>query len=156
MTRNPAAAPLADADTTLAATTARLLHAGARSFGSLGLTCAGVAVAALWLHPVPVGTPRALLLAVLLLLPLERVLTLRLHFDSGLFTDLSRPRTGDPLPALDLALGTLRLRAASAAARPLADRAQGACKLLFWQGCCVLLQCGAVAGAVIGRLQGQP
>ena len=154
MTRDPIEVPVSEADTALAATTARLLGAGARSLGAGGLACAALAGAALLLHPSLGAASRALLVGVRMLAPLERVLTLRLLFDAGLFADLARPASADPLPALDLALQTLRLRAPSAAPRPLAERANGACRLLFWQGSCVLLQFGTLAGAVFSLLPG--
>lgn len=141
------------ADTLLASTTARLLHASATALGALGLLSLALAGAALLLHPAPAAAARALLLAVLAVAPIERLLALRLHFDAGLFADLSvdlgRPGAVNPLSALDQALQTLRLRPPSPALRPLAERANGACRLLFWHACCVVLQFGAVATAVV-------
>lgn len=137
-------------DTALAATTARLLGAAAASLGALGLLCLGLAGASLLLQPPAIGAARGLLWAVLALAPLERLLVLRLRLDAGLFADLAHPAAGDPLRALDHALHALRLRAPAAATRALADRASGACRLLFWHGSCVALQFIGLVLALVG------
>ncbi len=142
--------PLAAIDTTLAATTARLLGAAACSLGALGLLCLALAAAALLWHAPANGTARGLLWVVLAAAPLERVLVLRLRLDAGLFADLAQPASADPLLALDGALQALRLRAPAAAPRALADRATGACRLLFWHGSCVALQFGSLVLALLG------
>lgn len=129
-------------DRALAGSTARLLSACARSAGALGLACAALAAAALLLRAP--GGSAGWLLAVLAAAPLERLLALRLHFDAGLFDDLGRGPQAMTLPALDQALHTLRLRPATLALRPLADRARGAQRLVFWHLACVALQFGAL------------
>jgi hypothetical protein len=150
----PGTRPLDDHDRTLAATTARWLQAGARSAGALGLGCAGLAAAALLLQPLPLPA-RAAAVVALALLPAERVLALRLHFDAGLFTDLARgglpPRQA--LGSLDLSLQALRLRgpAATATLRQLPDRVRGAQRLLAWHAAGVGLQALAVLALLLTR-----
>ena len=139
-----------DVDHALAGATARLLSACARIAGALSLACAAVAAAALLLR-LP-GAPADLLLAVLAAAPLERVLALRLQFDAGLFADLARTRGPQPvaLAALDQALQTLRLRPAAPEIRPLAERARGAQRLIFWHASCTALQfAGLLAAAAL-------
>ena len=150
----PGIRPLDDHDRTLAATTARWLQAGARCAGTLGLGCAGLAAAALLLLPLPLPA-RAAALAALALLPAERVLALRLHFDAGLFADLARARPApqQALGSLDLALQALRLRGPSAlpTLRPLPDRVRGAQRLLAWCAAVVGLQAVAVLALLLTR-----
>ena len=150
----PGTRSLDDHDRTLAATTARWLRAGARCAGTLGLGCAGLAAAALLLLPLPLPA-RAAALAVLALLPAERVLALRLHFDAGLFADLARsgPAPQQALGSLDLALQALRLRTPSTSPtlRPLPDRVRGAQRLLAWHAAGVGLQALAVLALLLTR-----
>ena len=157
----------------LARTTARLLHACAGAAGSTGLLCAAGALAALLLRA-PGAAPAAVMLAlVLALLPLERLLWLRVRFDAGLFTDLAgalshRPGRVDPAldagTALDAALGALRLRrpaTASGAAgagtpairqpRSLIDRALGARRLAQWHALVALAQFALLVSALALR-----
>lgn len=142
---------MTDSERALATSTARLLQAGAVAGGALGLGCAAAAVLALLSHLPPAAA--ALAAFVLALAPLERVLTLRLRFDAGLFQDLAR--TGGPLPdalaALDQALAALRLRTPAAVPRPLPDRTQGARRLLRWHLLCVATQFGALAALLLLR-----
>jgi len=143
---------LHDDDRTLAATTARLLQAGARTAGALGLACAGLAAVALLLAPL--STPaRAAAWAGLALLPLERVLALRLGFDAGLFAELARGGrpTAQGLGALDRALQALRLRAPALTQRPLTDRVRGAQRLLGWYALGVALQAVAALALLLAR-----
>lgn len=144
---------LAGAPCALSATTARLLQAGARSLGALGLGCAALAAAALLLTPAS-GAVQAAALAVLALLPLERLLALRLLFDAGLFTDLAHPALPAPssLQALDQALHTLGLRAPAATVRPLDERVRGARRLLAWHAGSVALQAAATLAVLLMRV----
>jgi hypothetical protein len=152
MTDTAACSRRPDDDRTLAAAIARLLQAGARTTGALGLACAGVAAAALLLAPLPVPA-RAAAWVGLALLPLERVLALRLDFDAGLFAELARGGrpTAQSLGALDQALQTLRLRGPAATLRPLADRVRGAQRLLAWHTLGVALQAAAALTLLLAR-----
>lgn len=143
---------IVDAPCALSATTARLLQAGARSLGALGLGCAALAAAALLLTPAA-GAMQAAALCVLALLPLERLLALRLLFDAGLFTDLARQGLPGPSPlqALDQALHTLGLRAPATAVRPLDARVRGARRLLAWHAGCVVLQAAGALAVLLTR-----
>lgn len=138
------------ADRSLCATTAHLLSATARCAGALGLLCALLAAAMLFQR-----TPNPLAAAMALaLLPMERVLALRLHFDAGLFADLARGVTNPvlALDALDHALSALRLRAPAAVSRSLAERVDGARRLVFWHGAVAAAQLAAVLVALaLGR-----
>jgi hypothetical protein len=113
----------------------------------LGLLCALLAALMLFQrtpNPLARGAGAALL-------PLERVLTLRLHFDAGLFADLARAM---PTRCWRWTHSTTRCRHCGCARRrpsqrPLAERVDGACRLLFWQGSCVLLQFGTLAARAV-------
>jgi hypothetical protein len=122
----------------LAHTTARLLDACAGAAGSIGLLCAAAAVVALLVRvPGLLAAPGPVMLAcVLALLPLERLMWLRVRFDAGLFTDLAAEmsraagRTDSALlacAALDAALHALRLRRpeGAMAGRPASASAAG-------------------------------
>lgn len=122
-------------DRLLCAATGRLLHAVAVGAGALGLGCALVAATALLLRA---GSPTIAALP-LLLLPVERVLALRLRFDAGLFDVLAND-SGATLAGLDAALHALRLRAPAAAPRALSDRIAGARRLAVWHSVVVLAQ----------------
>jgi hypothetical protein len=129
----PTAAPR-HPEPTLARTTARLLEAFAAAACGAGLLSAAGAMLGL-LMPAP-GTAAVPCALVLALLPLERLLCLRVRFDAGLFTDLARALDrGDDAPSacssLDAALHALKLRGPAAAPRPLIDRVQGARRLAF-------------------------
>lgn len=144
--------PSADslADRSLCGTTAHLLAATARCAGALGLLCALLAAVMLFQR-----TPNPLAAALALaLLPLERVLAMRLHFDAGLFADLARGHSNPvlALDALDHALAALRLRAPAAVSRSLADRVDGARRLVFWHGATAAAQLASVLVALaLGR-----
>lgn len=131
---------------TLCATTAHLLSATARCAGGLGVACALMAVALLALNRS--AGPAALL--ALALVPVERVLALRLHFDAGLFRELAREaQDGRPqLASLDQALQRLRLRKPSALPRPLEDRIEGSRRLVAWHVAVAAVQGVAVLAAV--------
>lgn len=140
---------------TLARTTARLLEAFAAAAGSIGLLCAAGAMLGL-LMPAP-GIAALLCALVLALLPLERLLCLRVRFDAGLFTDLAHARdgSGDALSdcgALDAALQALKLRGPAAAPRLLIDRAQGARRLAFRHALVALAQFALLMSALALRL----
>lgn len=126
-------------DHALSRATAALLSAAARAFGVLGL---GAAALALALAAAGLARPEAAAVAATLV-PLERMLALRLHFDSGLFNHLRS------LADLDHALQTLRLRPATAAPRPLADRVRGARRLMAWHGLTAAAQFAALILGVI-------
>lgn len=137
------AATLPQYPAVLARTTARLLGACAGAAGAVGLLCAAGAMAALLMR-VP-GPVAALCAAVLVLLPIERLLWLRVRFDAGLFTDLARAldRTDEAPSAgatLDAALHALQLRGPAGAPRPLIDRAHGARRLMQWHALVALAQ----------------
>lgn len=137
----------------LAAGCARLLHAAAATSGATGLVCAALAAAVLALPAPPSSPASGLLLAVLALLPIERVLAFRLRFDAGLFADLAAD-PGPPAAALerlDQLLQTLRLRRASATPRPLAERVHAAQRLAAWHAACATLQFGALLAALAAR-----
>ena len=170
----PAAAPTVGAthhEPTLARTTAQLLHACAAAAGGAGLLCAAGAMLGL-LMPAP-GTAALLCALVLALLPLERLLGLRVRFDAGLFTDLAHAldRNDDALAAgaarcaampagaaipacaaLDAALHALNLRDPAAAPRPLIDRAQGARRLALQHALAALAQFALLMSALALRL----
>lgn len=139
----------------LARTTARLLQAFAAAAGSTGLLCAAGAVLGLLMpSSATAALPCALVLA---LLPLERLLCLRVRFDAGLFTDLARAlrRIDDALPAgaaIDAALHALKLRGPAAAPRPLIDRAQGARRLAIRHALVALAQFALLMSALALRL----
>lgn len=140
--------PSADslADRSLCSTTAHLLTATARCAGAVGLLCALLAAVMLFQR-----TPNPLAAALALaLLPLERVLAMRLHFDAGLFADLARGQVNPvlALDALDHALAALRLRAPAAVSRSLADRVDGARRLVFWHGATAAAQLASVLVAL--------
>lgn len=78
----------------LARTTAQLLGACAGAAGSMGLLCAAGALMAL-LARVPETVALLPCALVLLLLPLERLLWLRVRFDAGLFADLAANLAAD-------------------------------------------------------------
>lgn len=128
-----------DGDQALSQATAALLSATARAFGVLGL---GAAALALALAAAGLARPEAAAVAAALV-PLERVLALRLHFDAGLFEHLRS------LAALDHALQALRLRPAGATTRPLADRVRGATRLMAWHGLAAAAQFAALILGVI-------
>jgi hypothetical protein len=146
--------PADDHARTLADATACWLSAGARSAGTLGLGCAALAATALLLLPLPLPA-RAAALAPPALLPAERVLALRLHFDAGLFAGLAGNRLSPPqaLGSLDLALQALRLRGPSTAStlRPLSERVRGAHRLLAWHAACVGLQAVCALALLLTR-----
>lgn len=149
------AAPV-DTSPALARTTARLLAAGAACLGTLALLCAALAAWRLWQG----GVPAAPALAVWALLPLERVLATRLHFDARLFADLADARQPQAaLVSLDQALHQLGLRAAPLHTRPLAERALGARRLLQWHATVVALQLllltWALAAPALAPLRGE-
>lgn len=131
---------------TLCATTGHLLSATARCAGGLGAACALLAALLLALQ----GTTGLVALLALALVPVERVLALRLHFDAGLFRDLARdPHGGRPvLASLDQALQRLRLRKPSALPRPLGDRIEGSRRLVAWHVAVAAAQCLAVLAAL--------
>ncbi len=140
--------PSADslADRSLCSTTAHLLVATARCAGAVGLLCALLAAVMLFQR-----TPNPLAAALALaLLPLERVLAMRLHFDAGLFAELARGAVNPvlALDALDHALAALRLRAPAAVSRSLADRVDGARRLVFWHGATAAAQLASVLVAL--------
>lgn len=133
-----------DFDRMLCASTAHLLHATATSLGRVGLGCALLAAAALLFKSSwPVAA-----LAVLLLLPVERVLALRLHLDAGLFDALAREPYAC-LTTLDASLQSLALRDTSALPRPLPDRVAGARRLALSHALVVALQ-GLAVGTFVG------
>jgi hypothetical protein len=130
---------MSESDRVLCATTARWLAASSGVVGALGI--ASTLIAALLLVarvPMPALGAAALLLALA-----ERALALRTRFDAGLFADLARPPGA--LHLLDEALCGLHLRQASAVPRPLADRVQGARRLVQQHALIALVQFGAVA-----------
>ncbi len=140
------------AERELCTTTASLLAATAASAGALGLGCSALAALLLLQHaPAP-----ALAAAALMLLPLERVLAMRLRFDAGLFSDLAHAGTAPllSLDALDRALATLRLRAPAAEPRSLLDRVHGARRLVFWHAATAAAQLAAVLVALALGLRG--
>ena len=150
----PAAAPCHH-EPTLARTTAQLLHACAAAAGGAGLLCAAGAMLGL-LMPAP-GTAMALCALVLALLPLERLMCLRVRFDAGLFTDLARALDrGDDAPSacssLDAALHALKLRGPATAPRPLIERVQGARRLAFQHALVALAQFALLMSALALRL----
>jgi hypothetical protein len=138
------------ADRSLCAATSHLLDATARSAGALGCLC-GLLAAVLLLQRTAVPIAAALVLA---LVPMERVLALRLHFDAGLFKDLARGAASPllALDALDGALQALRLRAPAAVSRSLLDRVDGARRLVFWHGAVAAAQ---LAGVLVALALGQ-
>lgn len=81
-----------------------------------------------------------------MLLPVERVLALRLHFDAGLFTDLAEGRTR--LASLDAALAALGLRRPAGVPRALPLRVAGARRLAMQHLAVALLQAAALATAL--------
>ncbi len=121
---------------------AHWLSACVRTVSAVGLGAAALALLALALRP---ALPWAAL-AVLVLLPAERVLALRLRFDAGLFADLAEGRLD--LPALDAALAALRLRRAAALPRALPERVAGARRLVLQHALLVLLQAAALLAAL--------
>lgn len=125
----------------LCAVTARWLAASGRTAATLGLGAAAAALVLLCLR----ASPSLWALAVLLALPLERWLALRVRFDAGLFTDLAAGRI--TLTALDDALATLRLRRAGPVTRPLDERVAGARRLALQQVMLALLQFAALVPA---------
>lgn len=134
----------------LCAATARLLQAAAATAGAVGLGCAGLAALAWLLAPLPAAA-RPAALAALALLPLERILSLRLRLDAGLFTELARGTapTRVALASLDRALQALRLRKPAAVQRPLHDRVKGAQRLLAWHLGTVVLQAAALLALLL-------
>ena len=151
------------------ATTARLLSATASAAGALGGGSALLAAALLmWGAPAVAASTAATLLLLLVAgtAAVERVLALRLRLDAGLFADLAYgtvyrsaagSASGNPcdsgygiagprsLRRLDRALHKLGLRAQPSTCRPLADRVQGARRLVMWH-----LAVAAAQGAGIG------
>lgn len=134
-------------DRALSQATAALLSAMAGAAGALGL---GAAALTIGLAAAGLARPEAAAVAAVLV-PLERTLALRLHFDARLFAGLSGGLPGGlpSLAALDHALQALRLRAASAAPRPLADRVRGAMRLMAWHGFTAAAQFAALILGVI-------
>ena len=130
-------------DAMLARTTARRLSACAACAGSVALLCVAGAFALVLMRG---SWPAAL---VLVLLPLERVLWLRLRFDAGLFQDLAETDRAVTMSALDTALHTLGLRAADATPRPLADRVRGARRLVRHHAVTVLAQLALLGTALL-------
>ena len=131
------------------ATTARLLSATASAAGALGGGSALLAAALLmWGAPAVAASTAATLLLLLVAgtAAFERVLALRLRLDAGLFADLAYGGAGPKsLQRLDQALHRLGLRARPSTCRPLADRVQGARRLVMWH-----LAVAAAQGAGIG------
>jgi hypothetical protein len=139
----------------LARSTARLLDACATAAGSTGLLCSAAAAVALVMRaPLSVAAPLApVLVLVLTLLPLERLLWLRLRFDAGLFADLALELDRADAAAsagatLDAALHALRLRGPAGEPRPLCDRALGARRLAQWHVLVALVQCALLVSAL--------
>ena len=137
----------------LARSTARLLDACAAAAGSTALLCAGAAALALAMREAPPAALSFALPLVLALLPLERLLWLRLRFDAGLFADLALELDRADAAAsagatLDAALHALRLRPPAHAPRPLADRALGARRLAVRHVLVALAQVGLLAAAL--------
>ena len=131
---------------TVLATTARLLGAASTAIGALGLFSAALAALGLALSAARAAPASLVCLGlVLLLLPLERLLALRLRFDAGLFADLAHARATPlaALDALDAALLALRLRAPAATRRPVVNRVLGARRLLLWHAATVAAQYAA-------------
>lgn len=139
----PTACSAGLADAMLARTAARWLAACAACAGSVALLCAAGAFVLL------VSRGSWLAALVLVLLPLERVLWLRLRFDAGLFQDLAEAGPAMAMPALDTALHTLGLRAADATPRPLADRVRGAQRLVQQHAVMVLAQLALLGTALL-------
>lgn len=123
---------------------ARWLAAEVGALSALGLGAAGALVAWALLRP----QPPVWSWLVLALLPIERVLALRLSFDAGLFEDLGSGRL--TLAGLDSALATLGLRRGPAESRPLAERIAGACALA-WQHVAVVAAQVAILGLAWSR-----
>lgn len=140
---------VADFERMLCASTAHLLHAAATSLGRVGLGCALLAAAALLLKA---PWPAAALL-VLLLLPAERILALRLHFDAGLFDALAREPYAY-LATLDASLQSLALRDTAALPRPLPDRVAGARRLALSHALVVAFQGLAIGALVVATALG--
>ncbi len=139
----------------LARTTARLRQACAGAAGSIGLLCAAGAMLALLMGLPPLAAVACAL--VLALLPIERLLWLRVRFDAGLFTDLARAldHAGEAPSAgatLDAALHALQLRGPAGAPRPLIDRAQGARRLAHRHALVALVQFALLLSALALRL----
>lgn len=140
----------------LAGGCAHWLRSGAKACGALALLAAAAALVLLLQQP-PAAAAWAAAAVLMLLLP-ERVLSLRLHFDAGLFADLAAaPTPASPvtLVALDQALAGLGLRklpADASAPRPLAERVQGAGRLVRWHAVVVGLQWLLLGLALATRL----
>ena len=155
--------PSRDHERMLAHTTARLLDACGGTAGSIGLLSAAAAVVALLVHgPSPLAAPGTVMFAIVLaLLPLERLMRLRVRFDAGLFTDLAAELSRTPgradselstCAALDAALHALALRGPAAAPRPLIDRAHGARRLAVQHALVALAQFALLMSALGLRL----
>lgn len=131
---------------TLCATTASWLAGWGRSVAPLGL---GTGAAALWLVLSAMPLPARLAAAVVLLtLPAERLLALRLAFDRGLFHQLAS--AGCSLTSLDAALAELGLRRAAADPRALLPRVAGVRRLTLQHAALLGLQVAALLVAATG------
>lgn len=141
----------------LCAGTACWLAACGGTLSALGLGAAALAAALLVLAPAAGAAVQLAAAAVLLATPLERLLALRLQLDAGLFGQLAAADGGDRrLTALDAALATLDLRAATPEPRALGPRVAGARRLSRQYLAVVLGQALAAALALLlatlGRL----
>jgi hypothetical protein len=83
----------------------------------------------------------------------ERYLAIRLVIDARLFDDLARG-TMPGLAALDQALAQLQLAPAGKAGRSLAQRTEGALRLVRWHTRAVGLQLALLAAAGVAASQG--
>lgn len=131
--------PADEAERALCATTARWLHACSGVLGTLAMASAGGAFVLLLASPSPWPA-----LAVLLMVPPERLLALRLRFDAGLFADLAQRTT--TCGRLDDALHRLALRRRRPGTRPTAARVDGSRRLVHRHAALAALQFALVAG----------
>jgi hypothetical protein len=96
----------------------------------------------------PPGWPAAILAAVALVGLAELFFAGRVGFDAALFA------AAPDLAALDRALLALRLMPEARAGRPLAERAQGARRLLYRQGLCLAAQAALILAGAAAAVAG--
>ena len=139
-----------DATRRLAATTAALLDQG-RIVDGLSRPLTAAALIGLMLAPVLAGrspAPTMFLLGLVALCGIvEAWFAMRVRFDAALLHRLAEAADPPDLAALDTALLRLGLLPPAKGGRPLAERAQGARRLLFRQAAALIAQVALILAA---------